>query len=270
MSLALPLFAEHLGRCSAAVPGADNPLSALGMLATEDLYLACAAGADLPHARELFARQFLQPLTAAVRSIDPAPALVDEVRQTLHESLLLGQVSRADHEGGPGPRILQYGGRAPLATWVAVAAQRAALGLLRADGARRRVIDRAALEPLRFADDPELQYLKERYRGAFKDAVGRAISGLDQRQRTVIRLHTVSGLTLARIGVMLGVDESTVSRWVQRAREQILSETHRQLGATLGVRLNELPSLVRLVQSQLDVSVARLLNEEDTDVTKSR
>jgi RNA polymerase sigma-70 factor (ECF subfamily) len=257
VALSAETFAAHVATCLAAAPTSDV-LAALEALHGTDLYLACAAGHAVPAAITAFVREFLQPIAGAVQAIDPSPAFVDEVRQTLHERLLLA----AD---GP-PRILQYGGRSALATWVGVAAQRTALGLLRTEKARGRAAERASTEPLEVDVDldPELAYLKARYRDDFKAALAAAITQLPQRQRTVIRLHTVGGLKLAKIGALLGVDESTVSRWLQRARQSILADTHRELGHRLGIRVGDVPSLARLVTSQLDISLARLLGEEET------
>jgi RNA polymerase sigma-70 factor (ECF subfamily) len=252
--LDLGVFARHMAVSAAAVPGQSDPLSALESLHATDLYLACAAGHGLPRARELFVTHFFTSIAGAVHAINGEPAFLDEVRQALHERLLLANE-------GP-PRILGYGGRASLASWVGVAAQRLAFGLLRSEGAGRRAAERASDEPWPVELDPELQYLKVRYRAEFKAAVSAAIAGLPERHRTVVRLHTVAGLTLARIAAMLAVDESTVSRWIQRARETILAETERELGERLGMRVSEVPSLVRLVSSHLDVSVARLLTDE--------
>jgi RNA polymerase sigma-70 factor (ECF subfamily) len=61
---------------------------------------------------------------------------------------------------------------------------------------------------------------------------------------------------------MMMVDESTVSRWVQKARDSILEETQRELGRQLGIRVADVPSIARLVTSQLDISVTRLLSSE--------
>ena len=253
--LGLAVYRRHLETCLAASRAQDAHEMPLGGLHTDDLYLACAVGYDVPEAADLFARDFLAPIGTAVMAIDRNPAFVDEVRQALYERLLI-------HDGGP-PRILQYGGRASLSSWVGVAAQRLALGMLRSDGARQRAADRAADEPVALDLGPELAYLKTRYRDAFKEAVGVALAQLPQRQRTVIRLHTIAGLTLARIAAMMKVDESTVSRWITRAREGILEVTNRELGERLGIRVTEVPSLARLVTSQLDVSVARLLSDDE-------
>jgi RNA polymerase sigma-70 factor (ECF subfamily) len=248
-------LAEHFGRCVAmAEPGAD-PLEAVLRLHTSDLYLAYAAGSGAGHAQEAFARHCHEAIAQAVRTIDDRPAFADEIRQILNERLLLPT------EGEP-PRLLQYAGRAALTTWVSVAAKREALGQNRKEAVRLRHADQAGDWPLEMELDPELEYLKRQYRGAFNQAVSTALSRLSARERTVIRLQTVSGLTLARIAKMLSVDESTVSRWAQRARQTVREETEKELGGTLGIRVSELPSLARLVTSQLEVSVARLLTED--------
>lgn len=252
--LDLGTYARHLATCVAASPGAAPPEVVLDGLHTDDLYLACAAGHAIAPASELFVRHFLAPIAAAVQAIDKNPAFVDEVRQALHERLLIA--------GDAPPRILQYAGRASLSSWIGVAAQRLALGMLRSEGAHQRAAARAGDEPLELDLDPELQYLKTRYRDAFKEAITVAIAQLPQRQRTVMRLHTIGGLTLTKIAAMLLVDESTVSRWIQRARADILENAQRELGDRLGIRVAEVPSLARLVTSQLDVSVARLLSDD--------
>jgi RNA polymerase sigma-70 factor (ECF subfamily) len=246
-------LAEHFGRCVAmAEPGAD-PLETLLRTHTSDLYLAYAAGSGAAHGQEAFARHCHEAIAQAVRTIDDRPAFADEIRQILNERLLLPA-------GGETPRLLQYVGRAALTTWVSVAAKREALGQNRKEAVRLRHAEQDW--PLEIERDPELEYLKRQYQGAFKQAVSMALSRLSARERTVIRLQTVSGLTLARIATMLSVDESTVSRWAQRARQTVREETEKELGGTLGIQVAELPSLARLLTSQLEVSVARLLTED--------
>jgi RNA polymerase sigma-70 factor (ECF subfamily) len=248
-------LAEHLGGCATvAEPGAD-PLEALLQLHTSDVYLAYAAGTGALHAQEAFALHCHEAISKAVRTIDERPAFADEIRQILNERLLLPS-------GGEPPRLLQYVGRSALTTWVAVAAKREALGQNRKEAVRQRHAEQAAAWPLEIELDPELEYLKRQYRGAFQEAVSTALGRLSARERTVIRLQAVSGLTLARIATMLAVDESTVSRWAQRARQTVREQTEKELGVALGIQVQELPSLARLVTSQLEVSVARLLTED--------
>jgi RNA polymerase sigma-70 factor (ECF subfamily) len=229
-------------------------LERLDGLHTNDLYLACAVGRDVPGSRDAFVRALDHAVAGAVRTIETSVAFIDEVRQRLHEHLLVTERGRA--------RLLQYKGRASLATWVGVTAQRIALDLVRSERAQRRAADQAAEAEAMMAElDPELRYLKSRYRDAFRDALAVAVRHLPQRLRTVLRLQTVGGLTLARIARLMTVDESTACRWAQRARELILAETQQGLQVRLGVELSEVPSLVRLVTSQIDLSIVRLLDD---------
>ncbi|HEX3697251.1 MAG TPA: sigma-70 family RNA polymerase sigma factor [Polyangia bacterium] len=244
-------FVRHLAGCVARTANPGDAAAALKTLHLTDLYLACAAGLGVAQARERFVSQFLLPIESAVRAIGNSAGFVEDVRQEIHERLLLPS-------SGP-PKILQYGGRAALASWVGVAARRAALQVLRERGARQRLAQDTADEELGVQLDPELEYVKNRYREAFKVAVSGAIAALSTRERMILRLHCVGGLSLARIATMLAVDESTVSRWEKRARETIFGGTNVRLSENLGVAHDDLPSLVRLVSSQLQLSVARLL-----------
>jgi RNA polymerase sigma-70 factor (ECF subfamily) len=260
LPLPFDIFAAHLVVClgrgwpSSTEPSEESPAKRLAKLHTDDLYLACAAGHGVGAGTVTLIRHFHGAISGAVHAVRKDPGFLGEVSQALHERLLIATSEP--------PRILQYGGRAALGTWLGVAAQRLALELIRAEGAHQRATARASEEPLPIELDPELVYLKTRYRDAFKEAVTLAIGRLPQRHRTVLRLHTVGGLTLLKIAAMFEVDESTASRWLQRAREDILHETQRELGQRLGVRVTEVPSIARMVTSQIDVSVARLLGEE--------
>jgi len=230
--------------------------AALGRLQLADLHLACACADGNVAAHALFEERFLgvARMRACLRHIDAAPALVDEVRQLLRVRLLLG-------EPPVPPRITQYSGLGTLASWVGIAAQRAALNLLRGEQTRARVNREVVADALPAAGDPELDYLKARYRGEFREAIGAAVATLTARDRLLLRLHLVDQLSHERIAVMYQVHQSTVTRWIGGAREAIVRETRRALQARLRVDSADLESLVALVGSRLDLSLTRLLRE---------
>jgi len=99
--------------------------------------------------------------------------------------------------------------------------------------------------------------IRRELQAAVKEALGR----LEERERLVMRLWLVSGSTLSNIGKALGVTQQTVSRWLAAAREEILKDVQRNLAARLKISREELPSFARLIQSQLDVSISRLLGK---------
>jgi len=238
-------FVAHLASCIAAAP---DPAVALSALHAADLYLACACLGDDGTALQEFERRYLADLGVLGR-IDRSPSFIDEVRQRLRVHLFVGDL----------PRIADYAGRGPLKSWVRAVALR--LGLMMVRGVHREVPDEdgRAAAALVGASDPELGIIKDRYRAAFADAVRRAVCRLDQRDRTVLRLHVIDGLNIEKIGVLFDVHRATVATWIAAARKTVLAFTHRELAVSLGVADGELASLMGLMVSQLDVSLRSLL-----------
>lgn len=77
----------------------------------------------------------------------------------------------------------------------------------------------------------------------------------------IYRLHVVDGLSLDRIGKIYGVAQSTVSRWMSSARDRIVAEAKRVLRDEMHIAPEEYESMARLLASQLDLSVSRLLGK---------
>jgi len=116
-------------------------------------------------------------------------------------------------------------------------------------------------------DDPELRVLKSRYRVEFKDAFQSAFTALDAEDRNLLRYYYVSDLTLMQIAAISGVKHNTISRRLAKIRGTLLQKTRDGLMHVAGVRKTQFESIVRLVQSQLNVSMYRLL--EPADVIKT-
>lgn len=257
LGLAANDFAKHLAR--SLDPKETDILEALLARHAEDLYLACACAAGIDQARTACLVRFRDTLALAIRRVDTSPSFGDEVLQSLLHRLFFED---SDHSC----RIASYQGRGPLAGWLAITAQRAALNSIEHEMAQERAHQRAGTQALLIPpEDPELQFLKARYAPEFERAFEEAVGRLSTRERAVLRLRVVSQLTLARIGVMYKVDESTVSRWLAAARSHLEVETESILRARLNLSKGEMQSLVRLVASEVDVSVARLLSADQHD-----
>ncbi len=165
-------------------------------------------------------------MVAAVARVDRCPELLAEVRQILWQRLFVGTPAQA-------PRILSYAGRGPLAAWIAVAAQRIALDLRR-DAARLAGGDPEVEAVLPAREHPEIDYLRTRYKGEFEAAVRAALAALSDRERLLLRLTAVSGLSFEQVAAIYGVNQSTVSRWIARARNLVLEATEREICGKLG------------------------------------
>jgi len=250
------LESERLARHVAGVSAGSAPDEAFGLDALElcDLYLACACALGVPAALAAFEREYLAGLRTFVRDIDSTPTRLDELRQLLRERLLVSS------DGRPA-RISRYGGRGSLKAWVQVAAQRLALSSLRGRTPETLVADAALADQLG-GPDAELGALRRRYADAFGRALRTALDGATARERLLLRLHLVEGMSLTRIAAAYAVSQSTVSRWLQSARDDIRDRLQRELEQTLRLNSQELASMARLVQSQLDISLATLLAAE--------
>ncbi|HSS40896.1 MAG TPA: sigma-70 family RNA polymerase sigma factor [Polyangia bacterium] len=250
----LPIDGARFVRALAQVAGQDAAAT-LRELHAEDFGLAVACADRLPGALEQCDRLCRGAIAAAIARIDTGTDFRDEVRQILWQRLFVGG------DGRP-PRIASYGGRGPLAAWVAVAAQRVALDLRRAT-MRASAADPDADQLLPAHEHPEADYLRSRYRGEFEAGVRAALAALGHRDRLLLRLTTLSGLSHEQIAAMYGVNQSTVSRWIARARADVLAAAEHEVCARLGLPASEFRSLAGLFLSNLDLSVSRVLETVD-------
>jgi RNA polymerase sigma-70 factor (ECF subfamily) len=118
-------------------------------------------------------------------------------------------------------------------------------------------IDR--LEARATDDDPELSYMKAFYRQAFRAAFRAAAETLEVRERTILHQHTIDGLTIDELGAAHGVHRATAARWLQAAREKLVAAVRVEFARRVKVSPRELASVLRLVESRLEVTMRRLL-----------
>jgi RNA polymerase sigma-70 factor len=246
--------ARLISRIARAV--GDDVAVGLADFYAEDFALAAACADGLPGALALCDKLCAGAIAAAVARVDRSPDLRDEVRQILWQRIFVGSAAQP-------ARIQSYAGRGPLAGWVAVAAQRIALDLRREE-ARASGGDPVADQVLPADDHPEIDYLRTRYKTEFEAAVRSALSGLPDRDRLLLRLTIVSGLSHEQIGNIYGVNQSTVSRWISRVREQVLEATEREICGRLRMQPSEFRSLAGILVSRLDLSISRVLAASDS------
>jgi RNA polymerase sigma-70 factor (ECF subfamily) len=221
----------------------------------EDLYLACACLRGNQIALERFDRDVLSSARGAILAIDASPAFVDEAMQRLRANLIVGDQN--------GPRLATYAARGPLRAWVGVAAARTALMMRRSQQRAREVStdddDWANALALISTNNPEMELLKRQYAAAFGTALRDAVSALEPRQRTVLRMSFVDGLSIDEIGAVYAVHRATAARWIQRACDTLFDTTRDLLAKRLALSPSELDRMTSLVRSQLDVSLSQLL-----------
>jgi RNA polymerase sigma-70 factor, ECF subfamily len=108
-----------------------------------------------------------------------------------------------------------------------------------------------------------LDQMKAEYRTEFATSLREAIAELTAEDRTLLRQQIVDGLSIDALGAAYGVHRATAARWINRARGALVAATRTRLAARLAVSVEEIDSVIRLVQSRLDASVVRFLRESD-------
>ncbi|NTX60716.1 sigma-70 family RNA polymerase sigma factor [Myxococcus sp. CA051A] len=221
----------------------------------EDLALARACAHGDPVALAALEAHIIPQVRVALKRRGVDETTTDEALQVLRARFLVA-------DGALPPRITEYSGRGPLSAWLRMTALRLAWGLVN-ERKGPALSDDAPLEALSGAPhDMELQYLKSRYGADFNAAFQEALAGLEPRARTLLRMHLVDGMGTARIAEAYGVDRSSVKRWLATAREWLLDQTRTRFAARVGARVPELGSLLAQLQSQLDLSIRRLMKTE--------
>jgi RNA polymerase sigma-70 factor (ECF subfamily) len=241
----LQQLARHLERL--AISGTEHPHAA-------DLVLACACAAGDAAAIAAFDRELMPVAASAARKIDAATAFVDEVVQLTRERLLIA----AD---GNEPRIATYSGDGPLKAWVRVAAMRVAMNELRTRKRDLLVDDEAFFDAMPVGTGEHQRAARQHYVHACSDALRDAFATLTPRERNLLRMHHIHGLTVDELAPTLGVHRATVARWIAAARERLLDETRAGLQAKLNIATDTADSILRELAGRIEISVTRLLAE---------
>jgi RNA polymerase sigma-70 factor (ECF subfamily) len=231
--------------------GADL-IAALATAPVADLAIAAACHAQEPTAHAAF-DTVLTEVDAAGASTRSPRELVEEVKQVLRVQLLVAR------EGKP-PGIGGYKGKGPLRGWLRITATRELIRHQKKQ-AREAPSARSLEEAIGSGGDPVLDQMKAEYRAEFATALREAIEALSAEDRTLLRQQIVDGLSIDAIGAAYGVHRATAARWANRARGALVAVTRTRLAARLAVSVDEIDSVIRLVQSRLDASVVRYLRE---------
>lgn len=229
----------------------SNPLEAAAAIVEDDLFFANACLEGHPAALRRFKDRYVpvvrKALARLVSEFDR-----DDIEQRLVEALLVGSPRRA-------PALTKYEGRGSLEQWVRISASRFALSWMRSERAERAVRGRALLEAVAAGPDTELLYLKQSFHREFGTAIESALGVLTPKQRLLLHLHYVGGMTLTCVARAFGVSQPTVSRWLAAIHAGVSRRLRASLGGSLGMTFGELSLAARLIQSQIELSMTRIL-----------
>lgn len=228
----------------------------IGTLNAADIWLCAALAEGEPNA----VRVFEQRLGPEIRLALGRFSLSDDQRAELGQQVRVRLLVPA--ENAP-PRITLYRGWGSLEGWTRTITARLALNAIR---------DRGAVEPLERAPDligasPEFAALKTSRREMFMEALGRAFQSLEPRARALLRLRYLDGVQANALAGSYDVHESTMSRWLANARNELQArfETEARALLTDEVAVDE---LLGAMQSRFGQSLQQLFVSELADATE--
>jgi RNA polymerase sigma-70 factor (ECF subfamily) len=218
----------------------------LAAIAVAELHLAVACARGDAVAIAAFERDYLAVIPVALAGMRLPAATIDDVRAAVRDKLLVGDP----------PRVVEYAGQGRLRGLVQVTATRLAI-----DGVRREARETALPEhdTLAAVGDVELSLIKAQYRDAFVAGFTAAVAELSSRDRNLLRLHLLGGVTLEQLARMYGVHRATVVRWLAGARDALHAATRAQVAARIGASREDLDEMFALVQSRVELSLERML-----------
>jgi RNA polymerase sigma-70 factor (ECF subfamily) len=247
----LEIDAAIFARTLAANPNLERPPADDGLI---EIALAAGCDAGLAAAERQVADRYLSAADEALAHMRLPGALADDVRQKVLEKLLVSD------DDSPS-KLAGYAGQGTLRGLIKVVAVRTALSELRKNRREAPMPEAGPdiFEATADSADPELAFVKQRYRAEFKVAFEEAVAGLSDRERNLLRLHLLRGVTLEALAEIYGVHRATVTRWLARARERVMDSTREHLGARLDIGRSQIDTVMNWIGSRLDASVSRVL-----------
>lgn len=259
LSLSAERFLAHLAQHVRAdtLPGTLTPHAS-------DLYLALGAvicgdtGVCLINAHVLKAQLRL------LRTKGLSAEASQEMLQALCVRLVIGT------ETSP-PRLLSYSGSAPIVSWMRAVTLNFLHNERRRPGTQtlesadddlllRKLAPGSALSGAPSGDTERI--LEHRIsKPIVQDALRAAVQQLDSEERLLLKLCYVDGLRLQQIAMLHAVDKSTISRHLASVRMRILHALRHELAQRLRLNESEADSMIRVVISQVELSLSGILAE---------
>lgn len=243
-------FAERLGEALVHAASRRATLE-LSSVAVEDLYLVCGAlDGDATAVAAVLVRLAPQ-LDRVLHRLVP-PTEHEDTRQRVETHLLVARDDR-------GPALGSYRASGPLDGWLRAVCMRFVV-----DDTRARARAPAQAQWQSTADDVvpseiEAGVALVEHTKDVRDAIERAFSKLEVRQRNLIRYSVFHGLGVDDLGALYSVHRSTAARWLERARSVLSVHVEAELAELLGGSGAEAASLLRAVRSHMDVSIRSFL-----------
>ena len=243
------VFAAELARRL----GETATLDQLARVQAAHVHLAIACAAGEAAAIRRFEADFLDEVDASARRLRATPDQTDEVRAHVRRILFVTEPGRPS-------AISEFSGRGDMRSYLRVIATRELVRLINKGRREVGIPDDSLLDKLSPVSSPELGHLREVYRDDVNAAIKTAVARLDEDSRALLRYSLIDGWTTAQIGALYGIHRSSAARRVAAVRDELGAAIRDELAKRLAISVDEVDSVVRLVQSRIDLSLERLLD----------
>lgn len=217
----------------------------------DDLVLICACLEGDPVALQLFEARYADDIHLAARKGASAGVEPEELHAAMMQLLFVE------------PRkATQYSGRSDLRRWLRVVVSRWVVDRIRRAAVRpvMQATEPAALAEAIRTRDPELRYLGERYREPVRVSLERAFGRLTPKERNLLRLRLLEGWGHDKLAARYGIHRTSAARWVGEAQRSLLEHARTCMQDDFGIAPSEFDTIARAVQSQLHLSLQRILD----------
>ncbi len=278
--------AEPQRRPEVAAPGrCADCLSSFRQLHHEDLFLAVACAVGNSVAWGHFANEYLALLRRFAAHACKGREASEDLAQDIVMAMLgdrgaaADAVGRRNQEDGRdlparssdcSGKLGSYTGRGSLAGWLRAAVSHAAIDRFRRD--RRQVsldelLERQGSDGLQGPDppDPVETALDARWAAVLVRVLRSEMDRLGARERLLLGLYHLNGVSLKVIGHRFGVHEATASRWLDRLRRVLRKKVEHVLHKEYRLSKPELRSLWQLVAEADDASLGSILETPDRE-----
>lgn len=215
-----------------------------------DLELAAACSEGDVAAIGAFEERYFGEIDRALARLRSSGLSADELRQRLRQKLFVGDGERP-------PAIRGYSGRGPLGGWFRAVTTRVVLDHM---AEREKPTPDDLFDAIAAAGDGvETDHLKKTYEAELRAAFDEATQRLLTSERNLLRYAFVEGLGVDALAAVYKIHRATAARRLQSARESLGTHLREVLRERLAVNDSELGSIIHLVMSRVDLSVARVL-----------
>ena len=215
-----------------------------------ELYLTLGLSLGDPHALDAFERTYVSTIDGSVARLKLSADSLDELKQQLRHHLLVGESNQP-------LRIAGYSGLGPLAAWLGVTAVRMSLRAQKGDVESLSEDDKLA-DVAGGEASPELQFLQESYRAAFKRAFREALASLDPDEQNLLRQHYLDGLTIDELGALYRVHRTTCAYRLREAQARLVKRARQAVLALTRMSPSDYESAIHAMQSHFALSFRTL------------